>query len=151
MALEWRSELAVGIAAIDEQHQSLFKQAEALVNAMRNAEGREAVETMLEFLGDYVVMHFGTEEALMSTHRYPGLAQHLAEHQAFIRTFCELAAEFARSGPTQALVLAVNERVCDWLANHVLGSDLPMGEHLRACLGEPAPGKAPPEPALKAH
>lgn len=123
MALHWEPRLAVGVAMIDQQHMELIDALNALLTAMASSRGKEEVGKLLEFLGQYTVSHFAAEEQLMTRTRYPGHPAHEAEHDAFIREFKKLAAEFAKSGPTTGLTLKLNSSVCSWLRDHIGGSD----------------------------
>jgi len=131
VAIEWSDDYALGIAEIDEQHQALIDQTNALMGAMREAKGKQAVEQMLSFLGDYVLMHFATEESLMARLAYPGLAAHREQHETFIKTLGELRQELARTGPTSVLAITVNARVGQWLIKHVLSVDQALGRFVR--------------------
>jgi hemerythrin len=65
MGIPWTDSLAVGIPEIDQQHQELFLRLERLLRGIVGGE-REEVGRLLEFLGDYVVRHFGAEERWMA-------------------------------------------------------------------------------------
>jgi hemerythrin len=131
MALNWEPRLAVGVAIIDQQHKELIGALNALLDAMSASRGKEEVGKLLSFLGDYTVSHFAAEEQLMTRSRYPGLAAHQGEHQAFIREFKALAAEFAKNGPTTSLAIKLNGRVCSWLRDHIGASDRQLAVHLQ--------------------
>ncbi|MBI5542946.1 MAG: hemerythrin, partial [Deltaproteobacteria bacterium] len=64
-------------------------------------------------------------------HRYPAKAEHLKEHADFVETFSALAVQLRQGGPSSVLALEVNNKICQWLIRHVLGTDKPMCEHLR--------------------
>jgi hemerythrin len=123
MAMQWDPRLAVGVPIIDQQHQELIEALNRLLAAMAASKGAQEVRSLLDFLGDYVVTHFAAEEQLMARHRYPGAAEHREEHAAFVAEFKALHADFVRAGPTTGLVIKLNGRVCQWLREHIAGSD----------------------------
>jgi hemerythrin len=131
MALSWDPRLAVGVTIIDQQHKELIAALNALLDAMATSRGKEEVGKLLSFLGEYTVSHFAAEEALMARSRYPGAAAHQGEHQAFIREFKALAADFAKAGPTTGLAIKLNGRVCSWLRDHIGGADRQLAAHLQ--------------------
>jgi len=131
LPIEWSDTFAVGIAEIDRQHRALIDQFNELMGAMQASKGKLAIEKMLAFLGDYVVMHFQTEEALMLQHGYPGYEGHRTQHRGFVKTLEGLKAEFERTGPTSMLAIAVNAKVGGWLVRHVLNADQELGRFLR--------------------
>jgi len=82
----WDKTLETGIQKVDEQHKELFRRIELLTdtkNAKRTYE-------MLEFLEEYVHVHFRDEEALQAQSGYPKAAQHSAYHAAFVETIRQL-------------------------------------------------------------
>jgi hemerythrin len=131
MSIEWNVSYAVGFDLIDDQHRELFRKVNELVEAMHHANGRERVGDVIRFLGDYVVHHFGTEESLMAQHHFPGYAVHHREHTDFIATLQALREDLLRQGPTAALAIDVNNKVCNWLVTHVLATDKTLGAFLR--------------------
>jgi hemerythrin len=129
--MEWNEGYEVGIADIDAQHQELFRQISRLIDAMHDAKGKDVVASTLDFLSEYATKHFALEEALMTAHRYRGKADHLREHAEFVATFTALSAQLRSQGPTAALAIEVNNKICNWLVRHVLGTDKPLGNHLK--------------------
>ena len=134
MALQWEPRLAVGVASIDSQHKQLIDALNGLLAAMASSRGKEEVGKLLKFLGDYTVTHFADEERLMAKARYPQADAHKREHEAFIIEFKELAADFAKSGPSTSLTLKLNGKVCEWLRQHIAVTD----KDLAAVLNKPA-------------
>lgn len=128
--MEWSKDYEVGVASIDQQHQSLFTQLNELNAAITGKRTREVLEPLLEFLGDYVVMHFSTERELMTRHQYPASMEHYAEHEAFVKAFLEMKQRFHDEGSTLRLATMVNGFVCSWLLKHVLGTDRKLGYFL---------------------
>lgn len=128
--LQWEPAMATGIAAVDRQHKDLISRVNELLTAMKAGKGRQMVGELLAFLGKYAVEHFGTEEALMHKHAYPGYAEHKAIHEAFKKDFGALAAQLD-AGPTNlSLTIEVQRRVMDWLKTHILSMDAALGKYL---------------------
>jgi len=134
----WDPSLEIGYALIDAQHRELFRQVDALLDAVRSGHRAGELGQLLAFLGDYVVTHFRTEEALMEERAYPGRAPHLAEHAGFIRDLALLREEYAREGPSALLVVRVNARVTRWLFEHIARTDRKLGTFLRGGAADPA-------------
>jgi len=132
VAIEWDPTLVVGIAEIDGQHQELFRRLDALHEAIRGGRSREEVGRTLAFLREYAVQHFGAEEALMVDRGYPGLADHRAEHVAFVGELEALEAEHRRDGPTASLIIRVNTQLTGWLRSHIYRTDRELVAFLRA-------------------
>lgn len=130
MAIQWDPKLSVGVRLIDEQHQELFRRVNSLLASMEQNHGKEAVDKTLAFLAQYVKDHFGAEERLMQQYRYPDAVAHKGQHEAFIRTFLELKAEYDKSGPTNGLAVKLNRTVCGWLRQHIGATDKALGTFL---------------------
>jgi len=129
--VKWTPSLAVGVEAIDTQHQELFRRIEVVIEALQTGRDAGEVRGLLTFLEEYVQYHFQAEEAEMVRTLYPGFAQHRGEHQEFIRDLNLLLAEYARNGQSAHFAVRVNNRVGIWLVNHVMRSDRALGLHLK--------------------
>jgi hemerythrin len=123
MPIQWEPRLALGVPLVDRQHRELIDALNAVVAAMAASRAREEVGPLLDFLGRYVATHFADEEQLMRSSRYPAAAAHQAEHAEFTAAFRGFAAEFARSGATTGLAIRLNGATCEWLREHIGGSD----------------------------
>jgi hemerythrin len=127
----WNPSYVVGHPTIDEQHQELFARADALLDAMREGRASQEVQTILDFLGSYVVEHFGTEERLMVAARYPAAAQHKALHEEFVRRYQENVEAYRAKGATSMVVLDLRDMLRGWLVSHVCSADVSMATFLR--------------------
>ena len=134
MAIEWTEDLAVGVGKIDAQHRELFNQINRLLEACNQNKGREAVGKIIDFLGEYVVNHFGSEEELMEKYNYPDYKVHKADHTQFISSFTELKARFDSDGPGPHIVIMTNRVVVGWLNSHIRNVDKLLGEFLKTKL-----------------
>lgn len=133
--IKWTPALAVGHAVIDGQHQELFRRLEALLAAMMKGE-RPEIARLFDFLGAYVVEHFGAEERLMREHGYPDYAIHKAAHDRFVADYTALKQTLDAAGGAggSALTIKVQNWCGDWLKAHIAGTD----QALAAFLGQRA-------------
>lgn len=130
MAIEWTQDLAVGFNKIDEQHKELFKRLNNLLEACNQGKGKEEVGNIINFLGAYVVEHFGTEEEFMKKNNYPAFAAHKQQHEEFVKSFTDLKNEFESKGGGILTVLHANKMLVDWLTNHIGKTDKALGAFL---------------------
>lgn len=126
----WHPSLATGDPEIDAQHQEILRRLGALVDALEEGR-REEIPGMFQFLGDYVVQHFGAEERAMSGSAYPGANVHAAAHRRFVREYEDLRRLYAAAGPTQAVAVKTATWVLDWLRSHIYAADRALALHLR--------------------
>ncbi len=131
MAFEWKPALSVGVNDIDDQHKELFARVNKLLDATSQGKGKEEIGKIIDFLGAYVVTHFGTEEKYMLRLQYPHLSSHKAQHQQFLSEFSALKERFEKEGATSQLVILIQRRVCDWLMTHIGGTDKMLGSFLQ--------------------
>ena len=83
MAIEWTSNLSVGIASIDDQHKKLFDMADQLFEAGKNGKTKEFISEMLDFLDQYTKQHFKSEETYMKSIGYPDYENQRTMHTDF--------------------------------------------------------------------
>lgn len=126
----WTSDLAVGVEAIDRQHQELFDRVNALLTAAGTGLEHAVVLESVRFLAQYTQEHFTDEEALMARAAYPGLGEHRAQHEAFRERVRRLVEEVERSGSTPELRARLERDVCEWLYRHVQKVDRALGPAL---------------------
>jgi hemerythrin len=132
MPLEWTESLASGSGEIDGQHKELFVRVNALLTAFQKGNPpREEVSKIVQFLTDYVVFHFGTEEKHMDRFSYSSAQQHKAQHQQFVKSFMKLKERLLMEGINPQLTEDTRQLVVDWLVNHIRYSDRALGMFLK--------------------
>jgi hemerythrin len=130
MSIAWSDAFATGVPEIDRQHQELLDHVGRLLDAMEN--DPTAVGRALDFLGDYTVSHFDTEERLMEHHAYPGAAAHREAHAGFVRTFGRLRFDYDLDGLTEGMSELIGGWMIDWLKHHILDMDRALGRFIVA-------------------
>lgn len=131
MAMKWTENLAVGYAAIDEQHKELVSRFNDLQESCRKGKGKEKVVEVFGFLDDYVVAHFGAEERLMDKNAYPAAAEHKRQHALFISKLAEMKECLRQEGASFPLVIEINQTLFDWIVEHIRTVDVLFGAFLK--------------------
>ena len=121
--ISWDPTMSTGIDTLDNQHKQLISWLNDLLAAMSEGRGRANVESVLDRLGAYAVMHFDHEEDCMNRYRCPVAAQNEAAHKDFVATFTALREDFEREGATAHLVIRVENELMRWLTNHIRATD----------------------------
>ncbi len=126
----WESSLETGMAQIDEQHKSMFRQ----INALTDRSRPDRVAGTLEFLKNYVAEHFKLEERLHEETDYPEAEEHFAKHNAFIKKFLELKSDYEKDAEQQNLLtlLKLTQFLLDWLRTHITTEDSRFAEYYLA-------------------
>ena len=127
----WDGSLIINNPTIDKQHEELFNRADALVDAISMGKGRDEVAGTIKFLQDYVVEHFGTEEAFMKKVNYPDYAAHKEQHEKFVQEFLGWKETFDKMGVSSSLAFKLQDYVGDWLKNHISKTDMALAKFLR--------------------
>jgi hemerythrin len=131
MAFTWDESLATGSAGVDQQHRKLFAQMDSLTDAMKAGKGRQEINAILDFLGQYVVRHFREEEKLMEDIACPAAALNKQAHKQLLATYGDFRKRFDAAGAGPALVLEMHNALSKWLVTHIKGVDA----QLRGCVG----------------
>lgn len=131
MAIEWTVDLATGVDEIDNQHKELFQRINSLLSACREGKGRDEVKKVVQFLEDYVITHFSTEEKYMGRHNYPDYTSHKQQHLEFMENFYKIKTQFEAEGAAVHIIVTINHLVVDWLKNHIRKLDKALGVFLK--------------------
>ncbi len=126
--IDWSKELSVGYEQIDTEHKKLIELVNRLHGAMSKGQGNKIMGEIFDELLNYTVFHFQAEEKLMKSHSYPQAPAHFKEHQDLIQQVLELQAKF-KAG-TVMLSIATMDFLKNWLANHILQTDMNLGHFL---------------------
>jgi hemerythrin len=132
MAYAWSKELETGNSLIDSQHQQLIKAVNELLAACSAGQGRDILNSTLDFLEKYTTQHFNDEERLQIQHHYPDYANHKLLHENFKKFVTEFANQVKKEGPTTGLISKITFGVGDWLINHIKKEDTKVAAHIRS-------------------
>ena len=119
----WDPRLETGISEIDEQHQLIFRKADAVVEALEVGQGAHEVKRTLQFLADYAALHFETEERYMRAAGYPDADAHAEIHQRINRRLMEVASDYHAQGASPALQRDLDALIRGWLTMHIAEKD----------------------------
>jgi hemerythrin-like metal-binding protein len=132
MDYQWDESLETGHETIDEQHKQLFAALISIIEASGEGYGKEEIVITLDFLSEYTVRHFKTEEDLQKEFDYPGYSIHKKRHDDFKVTINEMLSTLEKKGHSKELIDNVVKTIGDWLITHIKGSDLEMASYLKS-------------------
>jgi len=131
MALvKWDPTYSVKVVRLDDDHKKLFAMINDLHESMLAGHGSEKVQEVVKKLADYTKFHFAAEEAFMEKTKYPALASHRAEHQAFVKKVEQFQHEIASGQGGQSISVGVF--LNDWLTKHIKSTDQQYSTHLNS-------------------
>jgi len=126
MEYTWDKSLVTGHEIIDQQHKQLFDTLVRLIEASEQGLGKDEIYTTLDFLSEYTIMHFKTEEELQIEYDYPDYSLHKQSHDEFKTTINNQIYTLRKKGPEKELIDIVVQTVGDWLVTHIKGNDIAM-------------------------
>lgn len=118
MVVQWDNKLLLGDTEIDIQHQEFFRRLSALLAACDAGKGREEILQTVSFLDDYVVVHFGDEEALLLAAHHPGYQEHYRQHRWFIGQLMEIKRRLDE-GVDIITVFTTARMLAEWYGSHI--------------------------------
>ena len=116
---EWTPNLSTGNDLLDDQHKAIFEwlaELESAATDERTLFGAYAITRLKNFTRT----HFAAEEALMKEAGYPGLAEHIAEHEAFRARLAEIHLKSIGEDVSPETVRFLT----DWLTHHIVETDM---------------------------
>jgi hemerythrin len=119
--LKWSKKYSVGVKAMDDQHVKLIKRLNELHAAMLKGQGQSVAGPLLSRMTDESREHFVAEERLMESTKYPGLAEHRAEHQGLAAKLEEFISHYELGDQTMYPPLL--RFMGNWLHDHMLTVD----------------------------
>lgn len=126
--IEWNDDLLVGNEMIDGHHQHLVELLnhahESFVYGMKPGALKRTVKQLIE----YAEYHFSAEESLMREHRYPGLEEHLIEHEYFRAKVREMQTK--HTGDHHPAYLEITDFLLEWLIAHIKTTDRAVFSYL---------------------
>ena len=137
MHIEWTDEHQTGHPVIDHEHQGIvdiINRLEALVDS----ENATEIGEVLCDITDYVLVHFGHEETLMQSIRYPLFDQHMLSHCQFFSSLTQFIYGFETG--RVGLIREIQAFLASWLVQHESAEDKLFVNYLmRHQAGGPGP------------
>jgi hemerythrin-like metal-binding protein len=124
--ISWHPGYSVQIKAIDEQHQRLFGIVNTLIDLYQ--QGSDDLLPAFHGLVDFVSQHFHTEHMAMKKMKYPGLAEHMAEHESFTDRVLVFLKDY--QADDEELTLNMIRFLGNWVTNHTLNVDLKYRDYM---------------------
>ncbi len=127
-------DMEVGVPKIDAQHKELINRLNAVTAMGAKSVSKEETQKTLDLLGEYIVKHFGDEEALQRQSGYPKYEWHKGQHQIYIAEFQKLKREFAANGVSAKFTLELNSSIINWIVRHIKNVDAEFGKYYSAAV-----------------
>lgn len=126
---QWDENYSVGVQSIDNQHKEIFGILNKLLEAMKVGHGSDVTTQIILELERYAVNHFQKEEFFFQRFDFQGSAEHIAEHQNFIKKIAILKPDLTSGKMT--LTFELLNFLKEWIDNHILVVDKQYSECFR--------------------
>jgi hemerythrin-like metal-binding protein len=123
--LTWSNKFAIGIGVFDREHREIVDAINELQAAVEGGNDRGVTGHMLSKLASDTVAHFQSEEAMMTSSKYPGLMLHGMKHQHLMKQLSAFLARYGCNGTTMDRHSLNFLR--DWVTTHIQSDDLNFG------------------------
>ena len=125
----WDPSQSVGNPELDRQHQRLLElAAQAIQLAESGSPMRETFHRVLNDITDMAFQHFAAEEDLLARNGCPTLAEHKAEHDAYLEQLTRVLYQ-GSTGVDDRLALAQLMR--EFTSHHLRETDLETKPYMR--------------------
>lgn len=119
----WTADMSVGLVRLDDDHKVLISIINRIADNLENGSDPREMAQAFRALVRYTEIHFGREEAVLSSVNYTELSPHMAEHKHFTQDIVEMQSEFEGASDHAARV-KVLEYLKAWLINHIMVEDM---------------------------
>ncbi len=119
--LKWSKKYSVNVNLLDDQHAEFVRAMNEIHAAMLSGRGQDVTAPMLDRLLKLGRGHFATEESMMESAGYPGLAEHRALHLEYAQRARERIDQLRNGSKKMRIVIMRSFR--DWLKDHMLHED----------------------------
>lgn len=130
MKYELTKDLETGNQMIDREHRELFAAVNKLMDACSLGKGRNQIEETAKFLSSYVKIHFGDEEKLQKSSKYPGYLAHKTFHDRYIQQIDQVCRQLSKDGASIQVLNSLNQQV-GVLVSHIRTEDKKLAEWVR--------------------
>jgi len=127
--IKWSDDYCVGNTLLDTHHKLFFDMVKEFShNVESNQEDIDASE-IVQFLQDYIDMHFSAEERILSEIHFPDIKNHQAIHNEFSKSISRLNAELYESEVSHIIDKILN-LIQSWFLDHILTQDKQFAKYL---------------------
>lgn len=122
--IEWKSEYALGVKEIDEQHQKMLSIINRLYDLFtdKKHEDQGEIDKIIKEMADYAVYHFETEEKYFQLYAYEKSTEHIEVHNQYRTKIDAWRIKYAADKNT-AIFFEISEFLQNWWTWHINNTD----------------------------
>lgn len=120
----WKDSYELGIENIDAQHKKLFEITANLIKEIEGEQRPKVYKHIIQFLNEYVIVHFRDEEAYFASIDYADQSKHKKQHIELKKAVEKYTSELEVTKYDGQVVKKFAGMLSAWLIYHVVGEDL---------------------------
>lgn len=134
MSIAWDESLALGDAAVDDDHRRMIALISQLESAARGVLVASGVAQVLDDLTELCREHFAREEALQLKVGYPEAEPHRTAHEMLMKRLDSVRAHFSEGNEEvrAGIVRTLGDSLATWLINHIVEADMAFKPYVAA-------------------
>ncbi|RLA01364.1 MAG: hypothetical protein DRQ47_08170 [Gammaproteobacteria bacterium] len=127
--LKWSDDYLIGDIQIDTHHKLFFDMVKDISRFLENDSADVNLAAIVDFLHQYVEMHFRVEEEIMMEIAYPDVDKHKDIHKGFSNQIAQLREqlESQENTPTLDDIFTITQ---NWFLQHILTEDKQLTKYL---------------------
>ncbi len=117
----------IDIKHIDEQHERLIDIIQSLIKDVKRGATINTIINTIDFMSDYIVLHFKDEEQLLRKNNYKDYEEHRKLHQEIIQEVNDFKVRFIKSidmATEDDLAAELSDFAARWILDHILNEDM---------------------------
>ena len=122
--VKWHKELETGIDIVDMQHKEFFVNANKFIIKVRADKKKVACSEEIDFLINYLLYHFQTEETFQMDSQFPHLLAHQAAHKNIKFQVKEISMKLKIQEYSNESIELFYAMLCNWFEEHILKMDI---------------------------
>ena len=127
--IKWSDDYCVGHTLLDIHHKLFFEMIKEFSQKIESGKQDIDAAEIVQFLHDYIDMHFSTEEKILREIHFPDLKNHHAIHSEFSKSINRLNAELYKS-EVSYIIDKILDLTQTWFLDHILTQDKQFTRYL---------------------
>jgi methyl-accepting chemotaxis protein len=128
--MAWNDAFATHVGDVDAQHKKLIDFINEIYRGIMLEKDKAAVDSTLNELVDFTVMHFGYEESLFDKYGYEDSRSHKEKHKTLLAQVGDYVGRYKEgdTGVSHELLSFLK----NWLTKHIMGVDQKYASYLKS-------------------
>lgn len=122
ITVEWSEEFEIGVPDVDAEHKEIVERFNGFCCLIKEKDNSK-YQGMLDFMYDYVNIHFQHEEKLQLEVGYSNYEEHKKIHDDFKIKVMETVDKYRGKEITDDEIISISLFIKDWLLEHILVED----------------------------